>query len=107
MPDLDGAGELDDFGDFAGGAKSVEAVQGGVDLVAQSAITPRSAHESSSRSSSLAIQAAAMSSPGSAMSSLANRGAALLFGEPFGAAQQSAAVDPLDISFAELVKIFV
>ena len=33
LPGLDGAGEFDDFGDFAGGAVSVEAVQRGVDLV--------------------------------------------------------------------------
>jgi hypothetical protein len=71
------------IGYLAGDAESVEAIQRGVDLAAQPA--PLSARESSSRNGSLAIQAAAMSSAASAVSSLADNNCALGVGEPFSA----------------------
>lgn len=80
-----------------GGTWSVAVLQGGVDLVAQSA--PVVAREQFALQF-LAIQAATMSSFGSAVNSLANKGV----GEPFGAAQQSAAVDPLDVGRAGRVE---
>lgn len=69
-----------------GGTWSVAVLQGGVDLVAQSA--PVGAREQ--RCSSLAIQAPTMSTLGSAVSSLANKVARWASVSSFGAAQQSA-----------------